>query len=396
MHPFRAVLSPLKPTRLGVLFAVLIGFGVGFWQWGRPPRPRVVLDTGPGPRAYFSPDGQTLVIVHGEDPYYLALWDVKTGTTKIDLGKIDLPEALAFSPNSETLACRSKDQIRVWDLATAKELATYKDKDGQNYRQMSYSTEGKLLALGKDFLLWDVAANKVIKKLVQDGNEKILEIGNDWLMILDKHSQIKVWDLTTATVVAESKNIPDPGQGDILANAELSLNRRFLFYHQYDAMLRLKSVFTYDLGNKHRQDLQGDWRSLPNAMASISPGGHTVALLVRNPLTPQQKSWWNWFTDWLGLQRNLPDLYIILKAFPSGEELAVLRNCSAPMFSPDGRTLAVHDIDGKTLELFDLPIRKPIGKILGLAALAAVATLLALNGLGWLRRRRIKTAGMSS
>jgi len=39
-----------------------------------------------------------------------------------------------------------------------------------------------------------------------------------------------------------------------------------------------------------------------------------------------------------------------------------------------------------------LPIRKPIGKILGLAALAAVATLLAINGLGWLRRRRIKAA----
>jgi len=38
-----------------------------------------------------------------------------------------------------------------------------------------------------------------------------------------------------------------------------------------------------------------------------------------------------------------------------------------------------------------LPIRKPIGKILGLAALAAVATLLAINVLGWLRRRKIKT-----
>ena len=26
-------LSALKPTRLGVLFAVLAGLGVGFWQW---------------------------------------------------------------------------------------------------------------------------------------------------------------------------------------------------------------------------------------------------------------------------------------------------------------------------------------------------------------------------
>ncbi len=37
-----------------------------------------------------------------------------------------------------------------------------------------------------------------------------------------------------------------------------------------------------------------------------------------------------------------------------------------------------------------LPIRKPIGKILGLAGLAAVASLLAFQGLGRLRRRRGK------
>ena len=69
-----------------------------------------------------------------------------------------------------------------------------------------------------------------------------------------------------------------------------------------------------------------------------------------------------------------------------------LKDCSNPVFSPDGRTLAVFGADRSSLHLWDLPIRKPIGNILGLAALAAVATLLAFNGLGWLRRRRIKTA----
>ena len=89
----------------------------------------------------------------------------------------------------------------------------------------------------------------------------------------------------------------------------------------------------------------------------------------------------------------------ILKAFPSGEEIIALENSFCPVFSPDGRTLAVTGANWSSqgtyfssLQLFDLPIRKPIGKILGLAALAAVATLLVINGLGWLRRRRIKTA----
>src|SRR5262249_36811911 len=89
---------------------------------------------------------------------------------------------------------------------------------------------------------------------------------------------------------------------------------------------------------------------------------------------------------------NLSDPHVILEAFPSGEALNVLENCTAPMFSPDGRTLAVNGIgtDRKTLQIFDLPIRKPLGKILGLAGLAAVATLLAFNGLGYLRRRRMR------
>ena len=74
---------------------------------------------------------------------------------------------------------------------------------------------------------------------------------------------------------------------------------------------------------------------------------------------------------------------------PSEKEIIVLKNCSFPVFSHDGKTLAVTGT-GDTLQLWDLPIRKPVGKILGLAGLAAVATLLGLNGIGWLRRRRMR------
>jgi hypothetical protein len=87
----------------------------------------------------------------------------------------------------------------------------------------------------------------------------------------------------------------------------------------------------------------------------------------------------------------------ILKAFPSGEEIIALENSFCPVFSPDGRTLAVTGANWSSegsyfssLQLWDLPICKPIGKILGLAGLAAAATLLAFNGLGWLRRRRMR------
>jgi hypothetical protein len=125
--------------------------------------------------------------------------------------------------------------------------------------------------------------------------------------------------------------------------------------------------------------------------AAISADGKTAAWGVCNSsIAPQQKSWWSWFTDWLGIHGDPGKYYVTLNAFPSGEEIIVLKDCSAPQFSPDGLTLTVYGPGGKSLQLWDFPIRKPIGQILGVAGLAAVATLLAINGLGWLRRRRMR------
>jgi hypothetical protein len=79
-----------------------------------------------------------------------------------------------------------------------------------------------------------------------------------------------------------------------------------------------------------------------------------------------------------------------LNAFPSEEEIIALTDARLPHFSVDGNTLAVRTDTGGSLQLWDLPIRKPIGRILGLAGLAFVATLLTFNGLAWLRRKRMR------
>src|SRR5260370_30215992 len=127
---------------------------------------------------------------------------------------------------------------------------------------------------------------------------------------------------------------------------------------------------------------------------ALSPDGQTVAVGFLNTSTnikPKQKSWWSWITD-LGGQEIFSNNYVLVKVFPSGEEIIALDGCYSPVFSPDGQTLAVIAEDGTSLQLWD--IRKPIGKILGLAGLAVVATLLAFKGFGRLRRRKIKTAAM--
>src|SRR5262249_9123713 len=105
---------------------------------------------------------------------------------------------------------------------------------------------------------------------------------------------------------------------------------------------------------------------------------------------PPPKSWWTQLTEWLGKNDNSwQGSYVTLKSWPAGDDIFVLKDCHCPVISPDRQTLAVIGSD-YALQLWDFPIRKPIGKILGLAGLEALATLLAFNGLSWLRRRRMR------
>jgi WD40 repeat protein len=201
-------LFALKPTRLGVLFAVLAGLGVGFWQWSRPPRPRVVLKgLEEQEQACFWPDNQTLAIRY-------------------------------FVPNE-----------------------------------------------GYSMTLFDV----------------------------------------------------------------------------------------------RRIEHAGGW--------DISPNGQMKVVLGL------RKTRWSYFTEWLGIQGE-PLETVSLKNSPWGEEIIVLEDCIAPVFSRDGKNLLVTGSKDRSLQLWDLPIRKPIGKILGVAGLAAVATLLAFKGLGRRRSKKSQTTSV--
>jgi WD40 repeat protein len=403
MCRFHLFLSAIKPTWLGVLFAVLIGLGVGFWQWNRPPRPRVVLenlDPDPAFKAYFSPDGRTIGTVAGiqavkewEYDYYLTLWETDTGRqiTRFYLARQNLDREklskVVFSPDGRSVACRYWDQIRVWDIASPEKPVIYDDRDGANHSQLVFSPEGKLLALRQDYELWDVASNKLLKELQLDG-ERVINEEENTILVWDGDKSIKVWHLPTATLLSERQGL-------------VELKSLFLFLKRCACMSSSARCFLIQMvvenerlvveelitGKKQSYSADCWWRK----SGDIAINAEFIAL-GRDRLFKRltAKSWWNWLAEFLGIEVEPPKTWVTLNAFPTGEEVGVLKNCCNPVFSPDGRNLAVTSADGKSLQLWDLPIRKPIGKILGLAALAAVATLLAFNGLGWLRRRRMR------
>jgi WD40 repeat protein len=376
MHRLRSLLSALKPTRLGFLFAVLIGLGVGFWQWSRPPRPRSVIENvGFHARGQFSPDSQTLAIVHGEPERggFLTLWNIQTGERK-DISIGDGWNA-AFSPSGRTVARRSTSKIHTWDVATGKELAVYDDLDGERHSQLAFSPEGRLLAVRKNHVLWDVAANRIVKKLAQDGEKEQFYADKNILVMLGE-GNLKIWDLATASLCAEIK-IPREDNNRFF-DVTLSLDHSLLAYD----IVGKSGLFIENLLTGQSQRIEV--KPTRGEMA-ISPDAQAIAV---DYMEPQQNSWWSRFTQWLGIQGEPSGYYVTLKTFPAWKDIVVLKDCNTPSFSPDGKTLAVNGMLDGSFQLWDLPIRKPIGKILGLAGLASVATLLALGGLGWLRRRR--------
>lgn len=156
----------------------------------------------------FSPDGKLLAggvsfgsVVAGQ----IFLWDV-SDPTRIERkavlkGHTQGVWAVAFTPDGRTLISASLDQeIKFWDVATAKELRTLKGHKSR-ILGMALSSDGKRLLTGDpdEVKIWDVATGKVTAsckatKLVG------LAISSDdkTLAICTESGTTAIWDLTAS------------------------------------------------------------------------------------------------------------------------------------------------------------------------------------------------------
>jgi WD40 repeat protein len=103
-----------------------------------------------------TPDGQTIAFANGGA---LTVWDVALGRQKGSLaGHKEDVDALAISPDGKTLASGSRDKsVKLWDLSTLREKATLANQ-GEWIWALGFTPDGKLaIGVGNGSVkLWDV------------------------------------------------------------------------------------------------------------------------------------------------------------------------------------------------------------------------------------------------
>ncbi len=136
---------------------------VVLWDAIRGAERRVLVADGPTPirSVAFSPDGRTVAL--GEPSYQprnVLVLDVETGAIRSRLvGHTLGVHAVAFSPDGRIVATAGVDHcIKLWDLATGRELASLSEDVGW-VKSIAFSPDGGWLAFSgndENIRLWNM------------------------------------------------------------------------------------------------------------------------------------------------------------------------------------------------------------------------------------------------
>ena len=160
----------------------------------------------------FSPDSTKLVSV---DERAVKLWDVSTRTNIATFGghRHQL-RSIAFSPDGTKLASGSADgSIKLWDIATEKNIATLTGHTDTVW-SLAFSPDGTKLASGSfdgTVKLWNVATGKIITIFIEHLSEvRSVAFSPDGTKLASGavDTTVKLWD------VATGKNIATLGRAD--------------------------------------------------------------------------------------------------------------------------------------------------------------------------------------
>jgi WD40 repeat protein len=300
----------------------------------------------------FSPDGETLATVDGnqESPGEVGLWDVATGQRRaVEFRNPHAKgiSAVAFAPGGSLLATGGHDAtVKLWDVPTGRELARLVGHSGQ-VRGLAFARDGRALASSANdgvVKLWDVpnapdeapirGNHHGVFSIAFSPDGKILATGGWDSRWPAAPGMIKLWDATTG---AELRVLRDPNLKFVALafspdGSTLATGSGDLQRYQTPGEVKLWDVAT----GRARRALGG----FGGAVSSLafSPDGKTLATASR------QAAVWDPATGQQSLVLQGPVNWV-----------------HAVAFSPDGRTLGTSGYGGE-VKLWDPVTGKQLGE----------------------------------
>lgn len=317
------------------------GFAQDYTQMGLPKGAIARFGKGYVNDVKYSPDGTRLAVATSIGVW---LYDTSTDTELNHLSEVpDYVEAIAFSPDSKTLASSGYSPnhvIRLWNTDTGELRGTL---DGyEEILALAFSPDGTVLASSggePDYpvRLWSVANRQLRDTLFgHTGWTSALSFSVDGKTLVsgsDDHT-VRLWDIQTGKL----KGLLDEHQDDVNSVA-FSPDGRTLASCSSDGTIHLWNVHI----GKISAILKGPAK-FPEKVNTIafSPDGKTLASATANQI-------WLWDTSTKQIKEVL-------------EEHAEL--VTTVVFSPDGKTIASASRDW-TLRLWDVStgkLRKTFGE----------------------------------
>ncbi len=149
----------------------------------------------------FSYDGKMIASITVNE---LKLWDVATGKSIASLG--DGPfRCVAFSPNAKTVATGGgrigPGEVLLWDVASGKKKAELKGHE-QTVTSVAFAPDGRIFATGADdgtVRVWETASLKSIATLRHGGNIACVAFAPNGRRLASSNGTgtIALWDTTT-------------------------------------------------------------------------------------------------------------------------------------------------------------------------------------------------------
>ena len=322
----------------------------------------------------FSPDGKTALSGSAAD---VRLWDLATGReiSKIEGDSAD--NSVAFSPDGKTALSGSLDgTVTLWDLATGREIRKLQGHSAE-VTSVAFSPDGKTALSGswdETVRLWDLATGRETRKFEGQRGAVFSPDGTTALSISDSNATVTLWDLATG---GEIRKLQGHSKG--VESAAFSPDGKTALSGGNDNAVRLWDLAT---GREIRK-LQGhsEWVNSvafsPDGKTALS-GGNDNAVRLWDLATGREIRKLEAGSKGVEFAAFSPDGKTALSGggdntvrlwdLATGREIRTFKGHSEGVysvaFSPDGKTALSGSWD-KTLRLWDLATGREIRKLEG-------------------------------